>query len=85
MKAILDRVTMGLTGRADVHDPVVVETDEEISKQVQEAAVQARATHTHVNLHVTDWVAAQQEDPVLNHDQLDPQLESTKSEASLGG
>ena len=55
---ILDGVTMGLTGRADVHDPVVVETDEEIHKQVQEAAIQARAVHMCVSLHVADWVAA---------------------------
>ena len=34
VKSILDRVTMGLTGRADAHDPVVAETDEEIHKQV---------------------------------------------------
>ena len=66
MKSILDRVTVGLTGRADAHDPVVAETDEEICKQVHKAAVQARAAHTHVNLHVTDWVATQWEDPVLN-------------------
>ena len=52
-------------GRADVHDPVVAETDEEIHKQVWEAAVQARVTCMHVNLHVTDWVATQWEDPVL--------------------
>ena len=62
---ILGGVTMVLTGRADAHDPVVAETGEEIHKQVQEAAIQARAAHTHVNLHMTHWVAAQQEDPVL--------------------
>ena len=65
MKFILDRVTLGLTGRANAHDPVVAETDDEIHKKVQETAVQARATYIHVNLHVTDWVAAQWEDPVL--------------------
>ena len=65
MKSILDGVTVGWTGRADAHDPVVVETDEEIHKQVQEAAVHARATLTHVSIHVTDWVATQWEDPVL--------------------
>ena len=43
-------------------NPVVAVTNEEIHKQVWETAVQARATHMHVNLHVTDWVAAQQED-----------------------
>ena len=51
--------------RADVHDPVVAETDEEIHKHVWEAAIQARATHMCVNLHVTDWVATNPEDPVL--------------------
>ena len=59
MKSILDGVTVGLTGSAGAHDPVVVETDEEIHKQVQEAAIQARATLTHVNLHMTDWVATE--------------------------
>ena len=65
VKSILDGVTMGLTGRADAHDPLVAETDKKIHKQVKEAAVQARAAHMHVNLHVTDWVATQREDPVL--------------------
>ena len=65
VKSILDRVTVGTTGRADAHDPVVSGANEEIHKQVWETAVQARATHTHVNLHVTDWVAAQWVDPIL--------------------
>ena len=56
---------MGLTGRADANDPLVAESDEEIHKQVWEAAIIARAAHTHVNLYVTDWVAVQQENPVL--------------------
>ena len=56
---------MGSTGRVDAHNPVVDETDKDIHKQVQEAAVQARAIHMHVNLHVTDWVATQWEGPVL--------------------
>ena len=65
VKSILDRVTVGTTERVDAHDPVVAEADEEIHKQVWETAVLARATHLHVNLHVTDWVTAQQEDPIL--------------------
>ena len=56
---------MGTVGRVDAHNPAVVEADEEIHKQVWETAVQARANHVHVNLHVTDWVATQQEDPIL--------------------
>ena len=65
VKSILDRVTAGTIGRADVHDPVVAEADERIHKQVEETAGQARATHMHVNMHVTDWVAAQQEDLIV--------------------
>ena len=52
-------------GRADGHDPVVAATDEEVHKQAWETAVLARATHMHVNLYMTDWVATQWEDPIL--------------------
>ena len=65
MKYILDGVTLETIGRADTHNPAVTEADEKKHKEVQEGAVQARATHTHVNLQVTDWVAAQQEDTIL--------------------
>ena len=65
MKFILDRISMGTIGNEDAHDPVVAETDEEVHKQVWGTAVQARATHACVNLHLTNWVAAQQEDPIL--------------------
>ena len=34
MKSILDRVTVRTIGRADAHNPVVAEADEEIHKQV---------------------------------------------------
>ena len=59
MKSILDWVTMGTIGRVDAHDSVVAEADEEIHLQAWETAVQARAAHMHVDLHVTDWVATQ--------------------------
>ena len=36
-----------------------------IHKQVEETAVQAWANHMCINLHVLDWVAVQQEDPIL--------------------
>ena len=65
VKSILDGVTIGITGMANAHHLTVAEADKRIHKQVEEAAVQAWATHTCVNLHVTDWVAAQQEDPIL--------------------
>ena len=61
-----------------------VETDEEIHKQVQEAAIQARPVHIHMNLHMTDWVAAQWKIQYLRPWSIGSQLESTESEASLG-
>ena len=64
VKSILDGVTIGTTGRADAYDPIVAEADERIHQQVEETAVQGCVTHIHVNMHVTDWVAAKQEDPV---------------------
>ena len=53
MKFILDRVTMGITERADAHDPVVAKADKEIHKPVQETARLAQAAH--VDVHVTEW------------------------------
>ena len=65
VKSVLDRVTIGTIGRTDAHDLAVAEANERIHKQVEETAVQVRAAHTCVNLHVMDWVAAQEEDPIL--------------------
>ena len=65
MKSILDRAIVGTIGRVDAHDPVVTEADEEIHKQVWETSALARAAHVHVNLHVIDLVAMQEEDPIL--------------------
>ena len=65
VKSIMDRVTVGTAGRADAHDLMVAEANERIHKQVEETTVQVQAAHTCVNLHVTDWVAVQQEDTML--------------------
>ena len=65
VKSILDGVTIGTTERADPDDPMVAEADERIHKQVEETVVHGCVTHMHVNLHVTDWVAVQQVDPIL--------------------
>ena len=65
VKSILDRVTVRIAGRAIAHDPTVTEADERIHKQVEETTVKEQAAHTHVNLHVMDWVAVQQEDSKL--------------------
>ena len=40
----------------------MVDAHEEIHKQVQETAILARITQVCVDLHVTNWVTAQQED-----------------------
>ena len=56
-------VTMGTTERVYAHDPVVANADEKIHKPFQETAILAQAAC--VDLHVTDWVTAQHEDPTL--------------------
>ena len=61
MRSILDGVTMGTTERADAHYPAVTKADEDIYKPFQETAILAEAEC--IDLHVTDWVTAQQEDP----------------------
>ena len=63
MKSILDGVTIGMTERMDTQDPVVAKADEEIHKPVQETMSLAQTAY--VSLHMTDWVTAQQEDPIL--------------------
>ena len=66
VKSILDGITIGTTERADAHDLMVAGADKGIHQQVKETAVQAQTAHVHVALHVMDWIALQQEDPILN-------------------
>ena len=63
VKSILDGVTMGITDRADAHDPVVAKAEKNIHKPVQETVTLGQAAH--IDLHVTDWVTTQQEDLIL--------------------
>ena len=65
VKSILHGVTVGMTERGYAKDPVVAEADEEMHKPIQETVILARATQAHVNLHVTDWMTTQQEDPIF--------------------
>ena len=67
MKSILNGVTTAITDRADTQDPVVAKVDEDIHKPVQETAVLARAAQKQIDLNVTYWVIAQQEDPILKN------------------
>ena len=62
VQSTLDGVTLGTAfHREEGHDPTVVEGDHSIEKEVQVAAGWVQ-----VEMHVTDWAAAQKEDPVLN-------------------
>ena len=61
MQFILDGVTLGATQRAGRHDLAVVEGDHNIEKEVHVTAGQVL-----VEMHVTNWVTAQREDPVLD-------------------
>ena len=60
MQSILDGATLGATQRAE-EDPAVVEVDQEKEKEVQVTAGQVL-----VAIHVTNWAAAQREDPELD-------------------
>ena len=59
----MDGVTMGTTKRADAHDLVMAKADEEVHKLVQKTVILAQATC--IDLHMTDWLTTQQEDPIL--------------------
>ena len=63
VKSVLDGVAMGTCKRADAHDPGVAEADDEIHKPFQETAILAQAACT--DLHVSNCVTTQQEDPTL--------------------
>ena len=52
MKSILDGVKVGTTKRADPHDTMVAQADEEIHKPFQETKILAQVAC--VDLHVTD-------------------------------
>ena len=61
VQSILDGVTLCATQMAEGEDPAMVEGDQEKEKEVGVAAGQVL-----VEMHVTDWSAAQKEDPELD-------------------
>ena len=61
MQSILDGVALGMAHRAESHDPSVAEGDHNVQKEVHVTGGQVQ-----VEMHMTDWAAAQKEDPVLN-------------------
>ena len=60
MQSVLDGVTLGAAQRAG-DDPAVVEGDQDLERGAHVATGQVL-----VEMHVTDWAAAQTEDPVLD-------------------
>ena len=60
MQFVLDGMTLGAAQRVKREDPTVVEGDHNIKKEVHVTAGQVL-----VEMYVTDWDAAEREDPVL--------------------
>ena len=58
IQSVLDGATLGATQRAEGEDPAVVEGDQQKIKEVQVTAGQVL-----VEMNVTNWAAAQREDP----------------------
>ena len=61
VQSILDGVTLGMAHRAEGHNPSVVEGDHNVEKEVHVTTGQVQ-----VEIHVTNWATAQNEDQVLN-------------------
>ena len=61
VQSVLDWVALGMTHRAEGHNPSVVAVDHNIEKEVHVAAGEVQ-----VDMYVTNWAAAQKVDPVLN-------------------
>ena len=61
VQSVLDGATLGATQRAEGDDPAVVEGDQEKEKEVW-----VTAGWVLVEMHVTNWAAAQRKDPKLD-------------------
>ena len=60
VQAILDGATIGASQRAEGENPTVIKGDQQREKEVQVTTGQVL-----VEMHVTDWIAAQKEDHEL--------------------
>ena len=61
VQAILDGATVGASQRAEGENPAITESDQQLEKEVWVTAGQVL-----VEMHVTNWAAAQKEDPKLD-------------------
>ena len=61
IQAILDRATIGVSQQVERDRPAIIENE-----QCLEQEVRATARRMVVEMHITDWAAAQKEDPELD-------------------
>ena len=61
VQAILDGATVGTSQRVERENPDVIKSDQQLEQEVWVTTGQILA-----EMHVTDWAAAQKEDPELN-------------------
>ena len=61
VQAVLDGATVGTSWRAERENSAIIEGDQQLEKEVRVATGQVL-----VEMHVTNWAAAQKEDPELN-------------------
>ena len=61
MQAVLDGAAMGASQRAEKENPAIIENNQQLEQEVQVTAGQIQ-----VEMHITDWAAAQKEGPELN-------------------
>ena len=61
MQATLDGATLSASQRAEGENPAIIEGDQQMEKEVQVTTGQVL-----VEMHVTDWAAAQKGDPELD-------------------
>ena len=61
VQAILDGATVGTSQRAERENPAIIKSGQQLEREVQVATGQVL-----VEMHVTNWAAAQKEDPELD-------------------
>ena len=61
VQTILDGATVDASQRAEGENPAIIESDQQLEKEVQVTTGQVL-----VEMHVTNWAAAQKEDPELD-------------------
>ena len=58
VETVLDGAALGALQRAEKENPAIVKNDQQLEQEVHVATGQVQ-----VEMHVTDWAAAQKEDP----------------------